>query len=81
VVVKSNGNQTLSHTFEGIPLGAKYEISVGTNTPNSAPAYISVNAPPLPAPTQLRVFPERNGTFVIIWKEVEDTLKKTVRAK
>jgi hypothetical protein len=79
VVVKSSGNQTLGHMFEGIPLGAKYEISVGTNTANSAPAYISVNAPPLPAPSYVKVVPAKNGTFIVLWQDMENELKKTIK--
>lgn len=81
VIIKSNDNKTLSHTFEGIPLGAKYEISVETNTANAVPANISVNAVPLPAPTQLKVYPEKNGTHIVFWKDVKEDMKKITNVR
>lgn len=81
VVIKSNDNKTLSHTFEGIPLGAKYEISVQTNTVNSVPANITVNALPLPAPAHLKIYPEKNGTFVVFWRELKEDMKKITNVR
>lgn len=69
---KPSFNRTLSHTFTGIPNGAVYDIRVSTSVPGAESAKQEVYAPPLPIPSQLKVFPEKNGSFVVIWKEVLD---------
>lgn len=66
---KASANRTLSHMFEGIPDGASYNVSVSTSVHGAQAAELLVFAPPLPMPTQLKVFPEKNGSFVVIWKE------------
>lgn len=66
---KASFNRTLSHVFTGIPDGAVYDLSVSTSVPGAEPAKQVVFAQPLPMPTQLKVFPEKNGSYVVIWKD------------
>lgn len=72
VKVSSNGNSTLVHSFHGIPRGAKYEISVATDAKNAIPANITAAANPLPAPRLMSIYPEKNGSYVVVWREVKD---------
>lgn len=72
VKVNSAGNASLIHTFHGIPRGAKYEISVATDAKNAIPANITAAAAPLPAPRLMSIYPEKNGSYVVVWKEVKD---------
>jgi len=70
--------KAVSHTFNNIPHGASYNITISTNTKNAELAYTEVKAPPLPIPQQLKVWPEKNGTFVVYWKEIEEMDEKFV---
>lgn len=72
VELKASLNRTLSHVFTGIPNGAIYNVSVSTTMPGAQANEAVVYAPPLPAPMQLKVFPETNGSYVVFWKEVLD---------
>lgn len=72
VEIKSDSNKTLTHSFGGIRRGGRYEICVATNSPNAVPANITALAQPLPAPSQLKVYPEKNGSYVVFWKEITD---------
>lgn len=60
------------HKFGGIPKGAHYTITVSPNTEKGQAATVEVTAEPLPVPTQLQVWPEKNGSFVVYWKPIED---------
>uniref|UniRef100_W4VRP1 Sortilin-related receptor n=1 Tax=Corethrella appendiculata TaxID=1370023 RepID=W4VRP1_9DIPT len=72
VEIKPSTNKTMQHTFNDIPRGAVYDISVSTNAKNSEMVNSIVYAPSLPAPTQLKVWAEKNGSYVVYWKEVKD---------
>jgi hypothetical protein len=72
VKIDSKTNSTLIHTFSGIPRGAKYEISVSTDARGAIPANITASANPLPAPRLMSIYPEKNGSYVVVWKEVKD---------
>jgi hypothetical protein len=72
VRIDSRSNLTMVHTFSGIPRGAKYEISVATNASGAVPANITAAANPLPAPRLMSIYPEKNGSYVVVWKEVKD---------
>lgn len=72
VKVESKSNATLRHTFHEIPRGAKYEISVATDVKDSIRANITATAMPLPAPLLMSIYPEKNGSYVVAWKEVKD---------
>lgn len=71
IELKKKGNKFLSHSFEGIPKGAVYNISMSSRSKNAEASVLMIYAPPLPAPRQLKVFPEKNGTYVIYWHEVQ----------
>jgi sortilin-related receptor len=68
----TSSNRTMSHIFSGIPRGAQYFITIALDVPNAAKAEITASAEPLPAPTQVKVWPEKNGTYVVYWKEISD---------
>jgi sortilin-related receptor len=73
IKIKVVSNETtLSHTFHDIPRGAKYEISVQTDVHDSIKANITAAAMPLPAPRLMSIYPEKNGSYVVFWKEVKD---------
>lgn len=76
VRVKSGLNSTLVHTFHGVPRGAKYEIHVATDAQGAVPANITAAASPLPAPRLMSIYPEKNGSYVVVWKEVKDMTKE-----
>ncbi|KAG4075464.1 hypothetical protein HA402_015117 [Bradysia odoriphaga] len=69
IELKPSRSKVLMHTFDKIEDGAVLDISIATST-GSEWTTKRVYAPRLPAPTQLRVWPERNGTYVVYWKEV-----------
>lgn len=71
VELKKKGNQLLWHTFDGIPKGAVYNISLSSRGKNAESSVLKIYAPPLPAPRQLKVYPEKNNTYVIYWHEVQ----------
>jgi hypothetical protein len=77
VKIDSKTNSTLIHTFSGIPRGAKYEISVSTDARGAVPANIVASASPLPAPRLMSIYPEKNGSYVVMWKEVKDKSNET----
>lgn len=72
VKIDSKANSTLVHTFHGIPRGAKYEINVATDATGAVSANITAAANPLPAPRLMSIYPEKNGSYVVVWKEVKD---------
>lgn len=72
VTVQPWANKTLTHVFRHIPKGAAYDVSVSTDIPNAQAVTMIVYSAPLPAPDQLRVWPEVNGTHVVYWKTVTD---------
>lgn len=72
VKIPSKTNSTLIHTYTGIPRGAKYEISVSTDARNAIAANITAAANPLPAPRLMSIYPEKNGSYVVVWKEVKN---------
>lgn len=68
----STSNETLSHTFVDVLDGAKYEVRVAAaDIPNSESVNTTVDAKPLPMPNYLRVYLERNGTYVVSWNEID----------
>lgn len=72
VRVDANGNSTIRHTFHDIPRGAKYIISVSTDAKDALNSNITATAMPLPAPRLMSIYPEKNGSYVVAWKEVKD---------
>jgi hypothetical protein len=75
VKVESKTNETLRHTFHEIPRGAKYEVSVATDVKDSIKATIIAPAQSLPAPRLMSIYPEKNGSYVVAWREVKDMQK------
>lgn len=72
VKVSSASNGTIRHTFHDIPRGAKYEVSVATDVKDSTNVNITATAMPLPAPRLMSIYPEKNGSYVVAWKDVKD---------
>lgn len=77
VKFSSNNKAKLVHTFKGVPRGAKYEISITTAAKGSIPANITASAHPLPAPKLMSVYPEKNGSYVVMWKEIREDIHET----
>lgn len=75
-VSSGNNASSLVHTFHEVPRGARYEISVTTSVQGSAAANITASSHPLPAPRLMSVYPEKNGSYVVMWKEVRDVQEK-----
>lgn len=76
VVQTRNKTSSLIHTFNGVPRGARYEISVITSAKGAIPANITASAHPLTAPKLMSVYPEKNGSYVVMWREVRDVQEK-----
>lgn len=76
VELKRKGTKTVTHKFKNIPDGAVYNISISTNATNAEPVTIKIHAPSLPPVRQLKVYPEKNGTYVVYWHEVIDNNSK-----
>lgn len=72
VEVKRKGTKILKHTFENIPRGGVFNVSIATNSKDAEAAVLKVNGPPLAAVRQLKVYPEKNGTYVVYWHEIND---------
>ena len=72
VEIKPSSNKTLSHTFYNISRGAVYEVGVSTNIYGAKSVSTVVDAPKLPTPKELRVWLEKNGTYVVYWKNAQD---------
>lgn len=67
------GQRTMQHTFDEILRGATYNVSVRTKAPGGEVITKRVNGPELPAPRQLKVYPEKNGTYVVFWKPLAES--------
>lgn len=69
IELKTKASRKLSHTFLGVQRGAVYNISIASKGEHAKPAVVTVHAPPLPSPYQLKVFLELNGTYTASWHE------------
>lgn len=76
VELKRSGEKLLSHRFEDIPDGAVFILKISTNAKRAEPVTLKVHAPPLPAVRQLKVYPEKNGSYVVFWNDVNDKTKR-----
>jgi len=72
VEVTSAKNASIRHTFHGVPRGAQYEINVSTTVKDAISANVSVKSTPLPAPRLVSIDTEKNGSYVVFWKEVKE---------
>ena len=73
-------NETNEYILSGVPQGAKYEISVSTDAKNSIAANISANAVPLPVPQLMSVRFEKNGSYIVTWRDIKGFHEKYVFA-
>nr|XP_018900989.1 PREDICTED: sortilin-related receptor-like isoform X1 [Bemisia tabaci] len=65
-------NATQLHYMFDTNYGAHYNVSVSTVEFGSRMSQSLTHwAPPLPVPHQFEVFPEKNGSYVLYWKEHE----------
>jgi hypothetical protein len=69
-VILSPTNKTeVSHWFV-VHYGGHYRVTVQTNSDTAIPAKpVEYLAPPIQPPHQLQVLPERNGSYIVYWKE------------
>lgn len=74
--LKRKGEKSLSTSFDQIPDGAVYVLNISTNAKGAEPVTLKVHAPPLPAVRQLKVYPEKNGSYVVFWNDVNEKTKK-----
>jgi hypothetical protein len=59
----------LSHWFV-IHYGGHYRVTVQTDRENAVPTKpVEYFAPAIQPPHQLQVLPERNGSYIVYWKE------------
>lgn len=72
IVVKSPGTKVMEHTFTNIQHGAVFNVSVATKANGAIPIVHKVYATELAAPRQLKVYPEKNGTMVVYWRELAE---------
>ncbi|XP_026686698.1 sortilin-related receptor [Diaphorina citri] len=70
IKIPPTNNTDLSHNIQ-VEYGGVYNISIAVDTmyAQSSESYV-FTAPPLPPPHQLTVLPEKNGSYIIYWKEV-----------
>lgn len=64
-------DKIMKHQFGGIQDGAVFNVSIATDAQGAEPVVLKVYAPALPSPRQLQVIPEKNGSYVVYWKEVD----------
>lgn len=76
VEFKQTKSKVMTHKFNSIEHGSVFDVTLSTNSKDAEPFVRRIFAPALPAPRQLKVWPERNGTYVVYWKESEDKDKK-----
>lgn len=72
VELQRKGTKSVSHIFKNIPDGSVYNISIATSAANAEPITLKIHAPALPPVRQLKVYPEKNGTYVVFWHPVHD---------
>jgi hypothetical protein len=59
----------LSHRFV-VHYGGHYRVTVQTDSSTAIPAKpVEYIAPPIQPPHQLQVLPERNGSYIVYWRE------------
>lgn len=74
--LKRKGAKVLSHIIRDVHDGAVYNLSISTNARNAEKTTLTIRAPSLPPVRQLKVYPEKNGTYVVYWHEIEDNKGK-----
>jgi len=69
IMLPPTSNTTLSHWFV-VHYGGHYRVTVQTDSNTAIPAKpVEYLAPPIQPPHQLHVLPERNGSYIVYWKE------------
>jgi len=63
-------SKTDLHHWFVVHYGGHYRVTVQTNSSTAIPAKpVEYLAPPIQPPHQLQVLPERNGSYIVYWKE------------
>lgn len=71
VQLAPTNSSRLSHWFGGHH-GGYYEVYVTTLESGALPSpTVTYRAPAIPAPHQLQVLPEKNGSYILYWKSQE----------
>lgn len=69
VTLLSTSMTELSHWFS-VHYGGHYRVTVQTYSEDAIPTKaVEYLAPPIQPPHQLQVLPERNGSYIVYWKE------------
>jgi hypothetical protein len=69
VTLKPTNMTELSHWFV-VHYGGHYRVTVQTASDSAIPAKpVEYVAPSIQPPHQLHVLPERNGSYIVYWKE------------
>lgn len=69
VTLLPTDNTELSHSF-AVHYGGHYRVTVQTDSDNASPTKpVEYLAPPIQPPHQIQVLPERNGSYIVYWKE------------
>lgn len=69
VMLLHTNKTELSHWFV-VHYGGHYRVTVQTDSDVAIPAKsVEYVAPPIQPPHQLKVLPERNGSYIVYWKE------------
>lgn len=70
VVELKSRDKVMMHKFEPIEDGSVFDVSISSSSKGAVPYVRRVYAAPLPPPRQLKVWPEKNGTYIVYWKDI-----------
>jgi hypothetical protein len=70
IVLLPTSDTKLDHWFM-VHYGGHYRVTVQTDSNTAIPTKpVEYLAPPIQPPHQLQILPERNGSYIVYWKEM-----------
>ncbi|XP_048483491.1 sortilin-related receptor isoform X4 [Plutella xylostella] len=66
-------NVSLSHVFENVPVGGRYNICVYSNVPDAAQTCALTRGPVIPPPDNVVAWLSPNGHVMLSWRHPHDT--------